>query len=214
MTNKERYKQAFSALQSSRQLYLEVEEMTRIQKKHKKNMAIAAAVACAVVIGGSGTVYAADIGGIQEKLTMWLYGRQTEVEVTENGSGGYQFTYDRGDGEEEIMGYGGVAIDEDGEMTWLSAEELAEHINESVSVEEDADGKVWVYYHDQKMDITDLFDENGVYGFHLDQGDQTVYVEVTKNADGTYSFTQTTDESPTSCTTVTTTTQMFSNDGK
>lgn len=213
MTNKERYKQAFSALQFSRQLYLEVEEMTRIQKKHKKNMAIAAAVACAVVIGGSGTVYAADVGGIQQKLTMWLYGRQTEVEVTENGSGGYQFTYDRGDGEEEIMGYGGVSIDDDGSMTWISADELAEHINASVSVDEDEDGRVWVFYHDQKMDITDLFDENGVYGFDLEMGERTVYVEVTKNADGTYSFTQTDDESPTSCTKVTTTTMYFE-DGK
>lgn len=213
MTNKERYKQAFSAVQSSRQLCLEVEEMARIEKKHKKNMAVAAAVACALVIGVPGTVYAADIGGIQEKITMWLYGRQMEVEVTENGSGGYQFTYDRGDGEEEIMGYGGVAIDEDGGMTWLSADELAGQINESVSVEEDADGRVWVYYQDQKMDITDLFDENGVYGFNLEKGDRTVYVEVTKNADGTYFFTQTDDESPTSSTKVTTTTMYFE-DGK
>lgn len=172
-------------------------------------MAVAAAVACALIIGVPGTVYAADIGGIQEKITMWLYGRQMEVEVTENGSGGYQFTYDRGDGEEEIMGYGGVSIDEDGSMTWISADELAEHINESVSVDEDEDGRVWVYYHDQKMDITDLFDENGVYGFDLEKGDRTVYVEVTKNADGTYSFTQTDEESPTSCTKVTTTTMYF-----
>lgn len=36
MTNKERYQQAFSALPSSRQLHLEVEEMAQIQKKHKK----------------------------------------------------------------------------------------------------------------------------------------------------------------------------------
>ena len=63
------------------------------------------------------------------------------------------------------------------------------------------------------MDITDLFDENGVYGFNLEKGDRTVYVEVTKNADGTYSFTQTDDESPTSSTKVTTTTMYFE-DGK
>lgn len=41
MTNKERYQQAFSALPSSRQLHLEVEEMAQIQKKHKKNIAVA-----------------------------------------------------------------------------------------------------------------------------------------------------------------------------
>lgn len=36
MTNKERYQQAFSALPSSRQFHLEVEEMAMIQKKHQK----------------------------------------------------------------------------------------------------------------------------------------------------------------------------------
>lgn len=36
MTNKERYKQAFSALQSSQKLSLEVEEMAEFQKKRKK----------------------------------------------------------------------------------------------------------------------------------------------------------------------------------
>ena len=51
MTNRERYKQAFSALHPSGRLSLEVEEMAHIQKKHKTNMAIAAAIACAVIIG-------------------------------------------------------------------------------------------------------------------------------------------------------------------
>ncbi len=213
MTNSERYKQAFSAIQSSRQLSLEVEEMAKIEKKHKKNMAVAAAVACAVIIGGSGTVYAADIGGIQEKINVWLYGRQTEMEVKENGDGGYTFIYDGGNGDEEIMGYGGVSIDENGDTTWLSADELAEHINESISIKEDEDGKVWVYYQDQKTEITDLFDANGVCGFNLNQGDQAVYVEITKNADGSYSFTQTNDESPTSCS-VTTTSMMYGGDEK
>ncbi len=214
MTNKERYKQAFSAIQSSRQLYLEVEEMAKIQKKHKKNMAVAAAVACAVLIGGSGTVYAADIGGIQEKISVWLYGRQTEMEVAEHGDGGYLFTYDHGNGDEAIMGYGGVSIDEDGSMTWLSADELAEQINESASVKEDADGKVWVYYHDQKIEITDSFDENGVCGINMKQDGRTVYVEVTKNADGSYALTQTDDHNPLSETKITTTTMMYSDDAK
>ncbi len=214
MTNSERYKQAFSAIQSSRQLSLEVEEMAKIEKKHKKNMAVAAAVACAVIIGGSGTVYAADIGGIQEKINVWLYGRQTEMEVKENGDGGYTFIYDGGNGDEEIMGYGGVSIDENGDMTWLSADELAGHINESISIKEDEDGKVWVYYQDQKTEITDMFDANGVCGFNLNQGDQAVYVEITKNADGSYSFTQTNDESPTSCSVTTTTSMMYSGDEK
>ena len=76
MTNRERYKQAFSALQTSATQSMEVEMMAMIQKKHKKNIAVAAAVACAALIGVSGTVYAADIGGIQQKVRIWMYGKE------------------------------------------------------------------------------------------------------------------------------------------
>lgn len=38
MTNKERYKQAFSTLHSSGQFTLEVEEMKQIQKKAQENI--------------------------------------------------------------------------------------------------------------------------------------------------------------------------------
>ncbi len=195
MTNKERYKQAFSALQSSRQFNMEVEEMAMIQKKHRKNIAVAAAVACAIVIGGSGTVYAADIGGIQEKISMWLYGTQTEVDVIENGVdgyGGYTFTYTQ-DGETKKIGGGGVCIDEDGNETWLPADEVAAHMSESANIDVDEDGKVWIYFYDQKIEITDMFDENGVCSLTLTHEDRTVQIEATKNADGRYSFTQTED---------------------
>ena len=79
-------------------------------------MAVAAAVACAVAIGAGGTAYAADIGGIQQKISIWIRGEQTEVHVTENGengSGGYTFTYSQEGGTKEISG-GGVIAKVDG----------------------------------------------------------------------------------------------------
>ncbi len=167
MTNKERYKQAFSTLHSSGQFTLEVEEMKQIQKKHRKNMAVAAAVACAVAIGAGGTAYAADIGGIQQKISIWIRGEQTEVHVTENGengSGGYTFTYSQEGGTKEISG-GGVSLDDS--------------------------GRVWVYYYDQKVEITDAFDESGVCSLTLTHDDETVYLETTKHEDGRYSYEQT-----------------------
>lgn len=167
MTNKERYKQAFSTLHSSGQFTLEVEEMKQIQKKHRKNMAVAAAVACAVVIGAGGTAYAADIGGIQQKISIWIRGEQTEVHVTENGengSGGYTFTYSQEGGTKEISG-GGVSLDDS--------------------------GRVWVYYYDQKVEITDAFDESGACSLTLTHDDETVYLEITKHEDGRYSYEQT-----------------------
>lgn len=197
MTNRERYKQAFSTLQSSSQHTWEVEEMTLIQKKHRKNIAVAAAVACAVVIGAGGTAYAADLGGIQEKISMWLYGTQREVNVTENGEngyGGYTFTYMQ-DGETKSIGGGGVSIDADGNETWLSADEVAAEMSNFADIDVDEDGKVWIYYYDQKVDITDSFDENGICNLTLTHEDKTVYLEITKDEDGGYSLTQT--ENPT-----------------
>lgn len=197
MTNRERYKQAFSTLQSSSQHTWEVEEMTLIQKKHRKNIAVAAAVACAVVIGAGGTAYAADLGGIQEKISMWLYGTQREVNVTENGEngyGGYTFTYMQ-DGETKSIGGGGVSIDADGNETWLSADEVAAEMSNFADIDVDEDGKVWIYYYDQKVDITDSFDENGICNLTLTHEGKTVYLEITKDEDGGYSLTQT--ENPT-----------------
>lgn len=194
MTNRERYKRAFSALHSSGQFSLEVEDMKQIQKRHRKNVAVAAAVACAIVIGTGGTAYAADIGGIQQKISMWLHGEQTEVDVTQNGQngyGGYTFTYTQ-DGETNSFGGGGVSIDDNGNETWLSADEVAEEMNRSADIDVDEDGRVWICYYDQKVEITDSFDENGVCHLTLTHEDETIYLEITKDEDGGYSFTQTT----------------------
>lgn len=157
-------------------------------------MATAAAIACAVVIGTGGTVYAADIGGIQQKISMWLHGEQTQVDVTENnpdGHGGYTFTYTQ-DGETNSFGGGGVSIDENGNETWLSADEVAEGMSRSADIDVDENGKVWIYYYDQKVEITDSFDENGLCNLTLTHEDETIYLEITKDEDGGYSFTQTT----------------------
>ncbi len=200
MTDRERYKQAFSALPSSR--HLEVEEMEQIYRTHRKKLATAAAIACAAVIGAGGTAYAADLGGIQTRLSIWLFGEQTEITATENEDGGYTFIYDRGDGTESF-GFGGVSIDEDGGLTSLSADELAAHINASASVEKDENGSVWVYYYDQKTEITDLFDENGVCSITMTHEGESIYLTITQDGEGSYSYTQTNDPQEAAMTTTT-----------
>ena len=193
MTNKERYKQAFSALQTSGQLSMEVEKMAEIQKKHKRNIVAAAAVACAVVICGSGTAYAADIGGIQEKVYIWLHGEKTEADIVENGEGGYTVRYER-DGEEQgVTAFGGVSIDDDGTVDWLSVDELVEGLNESADVDKDADGRVWVYYYDQKVDITDLFDDEGICRVKMTHEGQVIYLEIEQGEYGGFPYSQTND---------------------
>ena len=46
MTNKERYKQGFSVLHTSDQFSVEVENMSRLNKKHNMKVAAAALAGC------------------------------------------------------------------------------------------------------------------------------------------------------------------------
>lgn len=192
MTNKERYKQAFQALHPSVLLSWEAEEMKKIQKKHKFHIAVAAAITCVVVIGVPGTAYAADIGGIREKISIWLYGTEKEADVTGSGNGGYTFTYEH-EGQTEEMGAGGISIDDDGNETWLSADELAGDISAHADVQAEDDGTVWVYYYDQQIDITDRFDESGTCRIVLSHDGVCSYLKVTREKDGSYPYSQCTE---------------------
>lgn len=193
MTNKERYKQAFSALHTSGQSSMEVEKMADIKKKHKRNIVAAAAVACAVVIGGSVTAYAADIGGIKEKVSIWKYGKKTEAEIKENSNGGYTIRYELNDEEQGLMRLIEVCTGPDWISSGLSADELVAAINDSVDVYEDVDGCVWVYYYDRKVDITDLFDAEGVCRIKMTYEGQAIYLEIERGENGDYPYSQKSD---------------------
>ena len=64
MTNKEKYKQAFSAIHTSDGFSLEVEIMERTAKHHKFKMIAAVAAACAVWIHGKAGDIATSQSGI------------------------------------------------------------------------------------------------------------------------------------------------------
>ena len=177
MTNKERYKQAFSALPSPRKFDLEVGDMIKMQKKHRKNIAVAAAAACAVIIGGSATAYAADIGGIQEKISVWIFGKETETVMTPTGTGAYSFSYNKDDGSSDSFNYGIADVDADGNITWKPVDDVVSSINETAMVNVDENGRVWVYYYDQKIDITDRFEDDVCY-VKVSNGDETLYMTV------------------------------------
>ena len=51
------------------------------------------------------------------------------------------------------------------------------NVNSPEVVYED-DGTVWVYYMDQKLEITDDFDENGICHVELKDGDASVYMTI------------------------------------
>lgn len=192
MTNKDKYKQAFSVLHTSADYSLEVEKMTKFKKKQRLNLAIAAAAACIVLVGGSVSAYAANLGGIQEKLSAWIHGSERTLDTTDHGDGSYTFTYEE-DGTEQSFSGGGISIGIDGNETQMSADELINEMNELPEVDEDDNGTVWIYYYDQSVDITDMFDEDGICRVALSHDGEMIYIEVTRDDDGSYPYSCDTD---------------------
>lgn len=192
MTNKEKYKEAFSVLQTSRDISLEVEHMANMKRKHKMNLAFAVFAAC-IIIGGSATAYAADIGGIQEIFSAWINGQKVTVSVKNYADeNGYTFSYNN-DGTEAFSGEGGVAIDENGNEEKLTAHDIMAEYSDTPQVDTDDTGRVWIYLKDQSGDITDLFDENGVCRVSVNAEGIIHYVKVTRDNDGSYPYESTTD---------------------
>lgn len=177
MTNKQKYKQAFSVLRSSCEITLEVEKMAMISRKAKFRATAAAVITiCLLITGGSSVVYAMDVGGVQRIIQLWIEGDRTDVTFEYNESGTYDMSYETQDGVIEEQHGGGVAIEEDGTERPLTEEELLEQLNRPV-VEYGEDGTVWVYYYDQKIEITDQFKDDVCY-VKLSNGEETLYMTI------------------------------------
>ena len=129
-----------------------------------------------VVLALGSVAYASDLGGIQRTVQLWLNGEMTDATLTVN-EGSYTLRYPDKDGTEHEMGGGGIAIEDDGTERPLTEEELFEQLNEP-EVEEREDGTVTVYYLDQKLDVTDKFDEDGVCYVQLEGGEKTIYMTI------------------------------------
>lgn len=176
MTNKEKYKQAFSVIHVSDEFTLEVREMAKTSKKQKINQMVAAVVACILLVGGSTVAYAADLGGIQRTVQLWIHGDQTEVTIDFNADGSYNMEYFNSEGNAVQAGGGGVAFNPDGSERPLSEEELLDHLDDP-DVRYEDDGSVWIYWFDQKIDITDKFDNDVCY-VQLVNGEKVLYMTV------------------------------------
>lgn len=180
MTNKEKYKQAFDALAASGDFQVEVDNMSRLNRRHKLKTIAAAIAACLIVTIGTGTAYAADVGGIQRKVQLWIHGDQTDVTLKIDSDGSYTGKYTDKDGNEKEFGGGGVAYEWNGKERPLTEEEIMEEMN-APDVEYEDDGKVMVYYKNQSVDITNKFDKDGVCYVKLEDGKGAIYVTVKYN---------------------------------
>ena len=175
MTNKERYQRAFSALHASEDYLMEVTPMKRTGKI-KKHRIVALCAAIALIAALATAAYATDVGGIRRTVQIWLHGDQTDA-VLEVEDGTYTLTYEDENGETREMGGGGVAMDGFGNERPLTEDEIMENLN-MPDVEYLDDGSVWVYYHNQKIEITDKFDDDGVCYVLLKNGSENLYLTV------------------------------------
>ena len=122
--------------------------------------------------------YAADIGGIQRTIQIWIHGDLTDAILrVDEEEGTYSLTDGKGNVVEEG---GGVAIEADGTERPLTSEEIAEDMENQVTTDT-IDGRMYLFYGKQKYDITDEFSGSDYCYLTLKDGDRTIYVTVTKN---------------------------------
>lgn len=176
MTNKEKYKQALSTIHISNEFSMEVKKMITTNKKPKLNRLVASIAAFVLIVGSATVAYATDFCGIQRTLQLWIHGEQTNATIQFDGNGNYDMNYIDDEGNSKHQGGGGVAFDAFGNERPLTEEELMEQITAPDVIYEE-DGSVWVYWFNQKIDITDKFENNICY-VKLENGDKTLYMTV------------------------------------
>lgn len=177
MTNKEKYQRTFGVLHASDAFLTGGYAMKTRHFSGKRALALCAVMLLILAMGM--VCYAEDIGGIQRTLQIWIHGDQTDA-VLDIQDGSYTMTYEDETGTHEISG-GGVAIGPFGQERPLTEEEIMEHLRTGqVEVEEKEDGTTWVYYKEQILEITDLFDSNGVCFVQLRDGKEVLYLTVKK----------------------------------
>ena len=116
-------------------------------------------------------------------MQLWIYGEKTDETVDFTGDGSYNYTYIDQDGNEQTGSGGGIAIEKDGTERPLTDEELMEEMQlESPEVVYEEDGSAWIYYKDQKVDITDKFKDGFCYT-KIEGDDGTLYMTI-KYKDG------------------------------
>lgn len=151
-----------------------------MKKKRGWTGMAAAAAALVLVVGSGSAAYAKDLGGIQRQIQLWIHGDQTDAVLTVE-EGSYVLTYEDADGNEQQMAGGGVAIGADGVERPATEEELWAQMNmPEVSYEEN--GRVLVYYLNQKLDVTDQFEDGFCY-VQLHAGEEITYLTI-KYQDG------------------------------
>ena len=141
-------------------------ENKRINSRRIIGLVLAACLVFTLAV----TAYAADIGGIRRIIKLWIQG---ELDVQE---GNYTVTAEDGS---PIISGGGVVMEADGSTRPVTEEEILTHLNQP-DLHHKEDGTIWVYYREQKIEITDMFDDSGFCYLELQDDNGILYVLVDK----------------------------------
>lgn len=178
MIDKDQYQRTFGVLHASGD-FLKEETMMQSKKSVSPRRALCLCAAVILLVAMATVCYAADVGGIQRTVQIWVHGDQTSA-VMDIQNGEYTLTYQDADGTTHERGGGGIAYGPFGSERPLTEEELLEHLD-NPEVEYKEDGSVWLYYRDQAMEITDRFDADGVCFVQLKTEAETLYITVKYN---------------------------------
>ena len=158
MTEKDKYKRAFSSIHLPEDFAVDSKRKQR-EKKAQFQGAITAACVAAVLFAGTTVAYASNFNGIQRTIQIWLHGDQTSAVITFDEGDGitrYAMTDENGN---EIHG-GGVTIENDGSEKPVSEAQMREYLNSPDM--DTVNGRTYLFYKDQAIDLTELFDKDGI----------------------------------------------------
>lgn len=145
-------------------------------KRHYMPRLVAACAAVVLVMALACVAYAADLGGIQRSIQLWINGDQTDAILDVHGTS-YTATYEDQNGISHEIGGGGVAIGDDGSERPLTEAEILDHLD-SPDVQYRDDGSVWICYRSEVVEITDRFGEDGVCYVQIETDNGTLYLTV------------------------------------
>ena len=84
MNNKKKYKRAFSTLHTSEHFEFNLEDGKMIRKTFKMRKVITVLCFALVLTVGGVSVYAANVGGIQRIIQVWIQGDRTDATLIVN----------------------------------------------------------------------------------------------------------------------------------
>lgn len=190
MTNKEKYRQAFSAIHASAEFTKELKEMEQVKKypKRIRFSAVAACLtACILVLSCATVAYAADFGGFRQTVQLLIRGGKAKATVQLDGQGNYAIDYVDEDGKKVHQDVRSYQMMPDGSKVPSSNEAILRHL-QAPDVVLKEDGTVMLYWRKQALDITDRF-QDGVAYVLLEDVDETLYLTISRDGGWKCGFT-------------------------